>query len=155
MLVGGDEFGRTQQGNNNAYCHDSPLTWLDWTLAKKNLKLLEFTKMMIALRKQLFPFLFSKKSNYQWFNASGGSEDHEPHVRTLHYEVTNNELPEQTIRVLINCFDRPVKFEVTEEKNWLVLIDTDKEPSNYISPVDGCAWLEGYTVQVIKNDTIS
>ena len=80
MLVGGDEFGRTQQGNNNAYCHDSPLTWLDWTLAKKNLKLLEFTKRMIALRKQLFPFLFSKKSNYQWLNASGGPEDHEPHV---------------------------------------------------------------------------
>ena len=155
MLVGGDEFGRTQQGNNNAYCHDSPLTWLDWTLAKKNLKLLEFTKRMIALRKQLFTFLFSKKSNYQWFNASGGPEDHEPHVRTLHYEVTNNEFPEQTIRVLINCFDRPVKFEVPEEKNWLVIIDTDKEPSDYISPVDGCAWLEGYTVQVIKNDTIS
>jgi glycogen operon protein len=155
MLAGGDEFGRTQQGNNNAYCHDSPLTWLDWTLAKKNLKLLEFTKMMIALRKQLFPFLFSKKSNFQWFNASGAPEDYEPHVRTLHYEVTNNEFPEQTIRVLINCFDRPVKFEVPEEKNWLVLIDTDKEPSDYISPVDGCAWLEGYTVQVIKNDTIS
>ena len=111
--------------------------------------------MMIALRKQLFPFLFSKKSNYQWFNTSGGLEDHEPHVRTLHYEVTNNEFPEQTIRVLINCFDRPVKFEVPEEKNWLVIIDTDKELSDYISPVDGCAWLEGYTVHVIKNDTIS
>ena len=50
------------------------LPWLDWTLAKKNLKLREFTKRMIALRKQLFTFLFSKKSNYHWFNASGGPE---------------------------------------------------------------------------------
>ena len=58
MLLGGDEFGRTQQGNNNAYCHDSELTWLDWELAEQNSKLLLFTRRMIAMRKQYFPFLF-------------------------------------------------------------------------------------------------
>lgn len=151
MIVAGDEFGRTQLGNNNAYCHDSPLTWLDWTLATKNKQLLEFTKRMIALRKKLASFLFSKNSQYQWFNALGGPEDLASHVRTLHYEVTNDEWPERSLRVLINCFDQPVKFEVPEGKSWQVLIDSDKESEDYISPVDGCAWLEGFTVQVLKN----
>ena len=39
MLASGDEMGRTQKDNNNAYCHDSPLTWIDWSLANKNVEL--------------------------------------------------------------------------------------------------------------------
>ncbi|MGV9677239.1 glycogen debranching protein GlgX [Nocardia sp. NPDC003482] len=50
MLLYGDEMGRTQNGNNNAYCQDSPLAWMDWTLAQKNSDLLEFTRAAIALR---------------------------------------------------------------------------------------------------------
>jgi glycogen operon protein len=45
MLLAGDELGRTQQGNNNAYCHDSPLTWIDWSAA--DFKLMEFTRRLI------------------------------------------------------------------------------------------------------------
>lgn len=50
MLLAGDEMGRTQQGNNNGYCHDSPLTWLDWTCAERNAELVRFTRGMITLR---------------------------------------------------------------------------------------------------------
>ncbi|MEE3852485.1 glycogen debranching protein GlgX [Gordonia sp. LSe1-13] len=50
MLAHGDEFGRTQQGNNNVYCQDSELAWMDWALAEKNSDLLEFTRKAIALR---------------------------------------------------------------------------------------------------------
>ena len=50
MLLAGDEFGRTQQGNNNAYCQDNELSWLDWTLAEKNAELLRFTRTLIAFR---------------------------------------------------------------------------------------------------------
>ena len=35
MLLGGDEFGRTQKGNNNAYCQDNEISWLDWKIAQK------------------------------------------------------------------------------------------------------------------------
>ena len=48
---GGDEIARTQEGNNNAYCHDSPLNWFDWTLLQKNAGIFSFTKNMIAFRK--------------------------------------------------------------------------------------------------------
>ena len=50
MLAHGDEIGRTQQGNNNVYCQDSQLSWMDWSLAEKNADLLEFTQRVIALR---------------------------------------------------------------------------------------------------------
>ncbi|WP_439029167.1 glycogen debranching protein GlgX [Gordonia terrae] len=50
MLAHGDEIGRTQQGNNNVYCQDSELSWMDWTLAEDNADLLEFTRRAIALR---------------------------------------------------------------------------------------------------------
>ncbi|MDI9914169.1 glycogen debranching protein GlgX [Rhodococcus sp. IEGM 1379] len=50
MLAHGDEMGRTQQGNNNVYCQDSELSWMDWSLAETNADLIEFTKRAIALR---------------------------------------------------------------------------------------------------------
>jgi isoamylase len=50
MISHGDELGRTQGGNNNAYCQDSPLTWIDWRLSKENQELLEFTRKVFAIR---------------------------------------------------------------------------------------------------------
>ncbi len=50
MLLAGDEAGRTQQGNNNAYCQDNEVSWLNW--AGIDEELLAFTKKMIALRRQ-------------------------------------------------------------------------------------------------------
>jgi|SRR5690606_24230446 len=52
MVLMGDEVGRTQQGNNNAYCHDNELNWLDWSLAEKNADLLRFFQHIIAFRHQ-------------------------------------------------------------------------------------------------------
>jgi isoamylase len=56
MLLGGDEFGRTQQGNNNAYCQDSDISWFDWNLGEDAQKLLAFTKRVIQLRRD-YPIL--------------------------------------------------------------------------------------------------
>ena len=49
MLLGGDEMGRTQQGNNNAYCQDNEISWFDWEDVDTGL--LEFTRRLIALRR--------------------------------------------------------------------------------------------------------
>ncbi len=51
MLLAGDELGRTQQGNNNAYCQDNEISWVDWDLAGKQADLLEFTRSLAALRR--------------------------------------------------------------------------------------------------------
>lgn len=52
MLLSGDEFGNTQYGNNNAYCQDNEISWLDWRLLKKNRDLFTYTKKLIALRRR-------------------------------------------------------------------------------------------------------
>ncbi len=50
MILSGDEMGNTQKGNNNAYCQDNEISWLDWNDVEKNSELLEYTKKMIAFR---------------------------------------------------------------------------------------------------------
>ena len=50
MLSGGDELGRTQRGNNNAYCQDNEISWFDWQLGDRARGLLEWTRRLIALR---------------------------------------------------------------------------------------------------------
>lgn len=50
MILMGDEVGRTQRGNNNSYCHDNELTWMDWTLVQQNAELLRFVKKLLMFR---------------------------------------------------------------------------------------------------------
>jgi glycogen operon protein len=63
MLLMGDEMGRTQRGNNNAYCHDSELTWVDWDLVERNAELVRFFRQFIAFRRS-HPVLRSR-SHFQ------------------------------------------------------------------------------------------
>jgi isoamylase len=56
MMVAGDEFARTQQGNNNAYCQDNDISWVDWTLPEKNKAQVEFVRKLTSLR-HLYPIL--------------------------------------------------------------------------------------------------
>src|SRR6202007_1340693 len=52
MLLGGDELGRTQRGNNNAWCHDDELSWYDWNLSPRAEELRQFTRRLIELRRE-------------------------------------------------------------------------------------------------------
>ena len=60
MMLGGDEFGRSQRGNNNAYCQDNEISWFDWSLASRNADLLEFFRKAIAFTRR-FPALQRRK----------------------------------------------------------------------------------------------
>lgn len=68
MLLAGDEFGRTQQGNNNAYCQDNKTSWVDWNLLEQNRALLRFVQQMIRFRKT------HKLLKFQTFFAHDGDE---------------------------------------------------------------------------------
>lgn len=61
MLLAGDEFGNTQLGNNNAYCHDNLVTWLNWKHSKRETEILEYVKKLILFRKE-HPVLHQPKS---------------------------------------------------------------------------------------------
>ena len=75
MLLGGDEVGRTQQGNNNAYCQDNGLTWFDWSAPDQDL--LAFTRRLVALRKSHPVFrrgrflVGAEASELLWFTPPG------------------------------------------------------------------------------------
>ena len=51
MILAGDEFGNSQLGNNNAYCHDDNITWLNWNHTKSEQDILDFVKKLIAFRR--------------------------------------------------------------------------------------------------------
>jgi isoamylase len=77
MLLAGDEFGQTQQGNNNAYCQDSPVAWLDWNWTEEQRDLLEFTRDLLRLRKA--EPVFRRRHFFQ------GSAIHGPENKDLYW----------------------------------------------------------------------
>lgn len=84
MLTAGDEFGRTQQGNNNAYCQDSPISWINWDHSAWRKDLLETTKYLLSLRRDLpalrvdefftgrpLPHDEAHQPDLAWYNSAG------------------------------------------------------------------------------------
>ena len=86
MLLAGDEFGRTQQGNNNAYCQDNEISWIDWDIGEGGLELAEFVRKLIALRKS-FPILRRSRFLTGEYNADLDVKD----VRWLTPDATDIE----------------------------------------------------------------
>lgn len=153
MLLAGDELGRSQSGNNNAYCQDNEINWLDWTgLLEKGDFLLEFTKKVIQLRKT-WPSLFSGKYIHQpkekispyrsaiWLSSSGGEmTDHEWHhgeqstIGWLLKDINRN----QRLRLLLlfNASEHMVPFRLPENEDsdvnedWCVQLDTVSDIGN-------------------------
>jgi glycogen operon protein len=74
MVLAGDEFGRTQRGNNNAYCQDTELSWLDWTLDAEQEEFLEFVARMISLRRRHAVFSRRRFLQANAINAEGLKE---------------------------------------------------------------------------------
>lgn len=88
MLLAGDEFGRSQRGNNNAYCQDNELSWVDWNLSPRQRGLLEFTRRVSALRaaspvlqrRNFFLGATLDDSRFRdlvWFHPAGRELDHD------------------------------------------------------------------------------
>jgi glycogen operon protein len=95
MITAGDEFGRSQQGNNNAYCQDNELTWLNWNLDSTGQHLLEHTAWLIRIRRDFLQrqppsYPAREESNYfHWFGADGEPMDpgrwQDPRERLLQF----------------------------------------------------------------------
>ncbi len=150
MVLGGDEFARTQQGNNNGYCQDNELSWYDWQRLDQYKDLHGFTKDLIALRRQSALFgrvdFFSgqvpSKGNWPdiiWFGCDG-------HARKWHQDgnilgvrlsgekaTTQGTKDESDVIMLLNPTPGSVKFNLpvmAHHEQWLVKIDTASSESN-------------------------
>ncbi|HJV12228.1 MAG TPA: glycogen debranching protein GlgX [Burkholderiales bacterium] len=141
MLIAGDELGRTQRGNNNAYCHDSELSWLDWENTDE--ALLGFARRLIALRKKHPLFrrrTYPKPENTAWLSPEGREMTDQdwnlPFARCLGCLMVGQRLYERDERgepvmdddllVLMNAHHDALDF-VLPEAPWLVLLDTARD----------------------------
>ncbi|MDK2858708.1 MAG: isoamylase [Verrucomicrobiota bacterium] len=122
MFPAGDEFGRTQQGNNNAYCQDNEISWIDWSLLEKNKSLFEFTRKLIALRKKhsvLRKGAFYKKEEVEWL-APNGREIDWHHDRALGMYIQGR----GKLLILINNEKTDLPFELPGGR-WKLALHTD------------------------------
>jgi glycogen operon protein len=152
MLLAGDEFGRTQSGNNNAYCQDNPLSWVDWTLDAERLDLLEFVRSLIKLRRA--QPVFRRRHFFQgraihgtdikdiyWLRPDGAEMSDVDwactHACSLGMGLVGDQITEsdehgQAIRgdsflILMNARNAVIPFRLgarRREVNWSLLIDT-------------------------------
>jgi glycogen operon protein len=143
MLAAGDEFGRSQHGNNNAYCQDNEIGWLDWRLAEKNRDLLRFFQQLIGLRTRhplfhrtdFFPAApDAGQPEIEWYARKPGRQDWSPECRTLAFLLhgrKEGKRIDDDFLVLLNGSDQPVHFflpEAPEQRTWHRLIDTAARP---------------------------
>jgi glycogen operon protein len=134
LLAQGDEFGRTQHGNNNAYCQDNEVSWVDWTLAQKNAGLLRFARLLIALRKKYFAVSREQFVNrVSWHGANIGDPDWTGQSRALAFQMHGwHGQPDLYVLCNANCVMQ--KFLLPPHNGqwrWERLVDT-----NLSSPYD-------------------
>jgi isoamylase len=154
MLLGGDEFGRTQNGNNNAYCQDNEISWFNWERNEEQNRQLEFTKRLIQLRRThpVFrrPKFFrgrrirgSEIKDVMWFNPGGNEMNEEewasPFVRCLGmllsgdtgdiFDSKGEPVRDDTFLLLINAHYDGVPFMLPGEEHleWELILDTSHE----------------------------
>ncbi|WP_125132104.1 glycogen debranching protein GlgX [Microbacterium sp. 10M-3C3] len=154
MLTAGDETGRTQRGNNNAYCHDSPLTWLSWDHAPWQRDLLAHVQRLTRLRAEnpaLRPIRFARLGEHtpsasvmEWYDENGetmsGERWTDPAHRTLQYVATSTPEREERNRILLMIHGVESPTEVTlptlEEATGFVSLwsSADEAPADEETP---------------------
>ncbi|MFW6170986.1 MAG: glycogen debranching protein GlgX [Planctomycetota bacterium] len=168
MILGGDEIGRTQQGNNNAYCQDNTVSWYDWDHVDEDL--LEFCRKLIEYRKahpvfsrrgwfQGQPIQGSEVKDIAWFTLQGkqmaGEDWGKGFAKTLGVFLNGRTIPnpnprgepttDDTFYILVNGHDEPLPFKLPGRKwspAWESVFDT----------VSG--WMEDREITYAANDKI-
>ena len=138
MILGGDEFGRTQQGNNNTYCQDNKLNWFDWQLPEKNHELLHFFTGMIHLRRTLSSLRRGRFFEGNTFNSRGMRDVewhgcklfapgwNDPECRVMSFTIASFDENEPDVHVMFNMCMQDLDFEIPQIDcyKWLRFSDT-------------------------------
>ncbi|RKX23062.1 MAG: glycogen debranching enzyme GlgX [Candidatus Zixiibacteriota bacterium] len=137
MILAGDEFGRTQMGNNNAYCQDNEISWIDWRLAEENSDLLRFFRLLIKFRREylILDDNLSKSSRMEfdpviWHGVEPFRPDWSYESRIVALQITSSSYLKNNcsdIYVAFNAYWKPVEFKLPEllrNRNWHLKIDT-------------------------------
>ena len=163
MFFAGDEFGNTQFGNNNGYCQDNEVSWLDWTLLEKNKDLFSFVQYLIWYRKQHrviridtercsvgYPCISQHGLQPFWTNYNG----HHRFVGVM-YAGKKKSGSDELVYLAINAFweGQTVTLpQPPEGEKWYVMIDTFREDSVVQDRVEvnGSIWVNPRSVMVFE-----
>jgi isoamylase len=138
MLLGGDEFRRTQRGNNNAYCQDNEMSWYDWRLLETHREIHRFTRGMISFRRA-HPVLrrpaFYTDSDIQWFNTQGTPPSwQDPQQQSLACLIFGQGEPD--LYLMFNASKHEESFRLPQAPNgnaWRLAVDTYRAaPGDYL-----------------------
>ena len=176
MLLGGDEVGRTQDGNNNAYCQDSALSWYDWAQADEDL--LAFTTRLLAFhrdhpvfrRRRFFqgrPIHGLDLMDIEWFTADGAVMDEEhwgqDHVSDFGVLLSGDAIPtrdergqpvrDDTFYLLFNARDEPIPARLPPDRGacWRTVLDTAADEP---FPGDGPSFEPGEAVPLAARSIV-
>ena len=129
MLLGGDEFRRSQRGNNNAYCQDNDVSWFDWSLVEKHKGIHRFTRGMIAFRRAhpvLRREVFYADADIKWFAPNGGIPDwRDERQKSVACLILGETEPD--LFLMFNADTRSVDFSVPalpSKQSWRLAVDT-------------------------------
>jgi len=173
MLCGGDEFGRSQNGNNNAYCQDNMLNWFPWNPAASDETLKAFTERLITLRREhpVFrrPKFFAGRKlrrhefrDLQWVSPKGGMMHaqnwHDASARCLGavlngdasdvHDAEGSPIHDDTFMVLFNAHHEPMSFKLPGKSGfvWQLFLDTREEAGFLDAP---CEYAAGTEIELI------
>lgn len=139
MILAGDEFGRTQSGNNNAYCQDNDISWINWQLAEQNADLLRFYTLLIKFRKKhsnLRRISFENDRDsvqISWHGVGGGDVDTSHESRSIAMHIHGNH-EDNDIYIIANAYWDALTFQLPQlqQQYWYRVLDTSRPSPNDI-----------------------
>jgi glycogen operon protein len=151
MLLAGDEVLHTQHGNNNGYCQDNELSWIDWNMTHQNADILRFVQHIIALRKR-HPSIMRRRfltgkiiegqnmPDVSWHGTEINKPLwHDPDARILAFTLAGIEDNEADLHIVMNMSDdnSTIELPMVEGKKWCLALDSSlRSPQDITSPQD-------------------
>lgn len=137
LLLGGDEFGRTKKGNNNSYCQDNTVSWIDWKLLQKNKNFFEYVKQLIAFRKAHPLFTLDRELKETDFISCGWPEVSVHGITPWHIDyISYNRLAG-----FLYCGNYVRKSDRTFEDSFYIMFNMHWENHEFELPMmEGMEW---------------
>jgi glycogen operon protein len=132
LLLGGDEFARTQQGNNNAYCQDNQLTWFDWDAARQQSDLIDFTARLCRLREE--HAVFRRRQFFSGTPAEDTSRDDLDWYRPDGLEMTAQDWNASYARAVTMALSGATGDYTRPDDPFLLMLNTWWEPLDFAIP---------------------
>jgi glycogen operon protein len=161
MIVMGDEMRRTQNGNNNAYCQDNPISWLNWNLIKEHADLHRFVKRLLEYRRRL-PERADQKlsltdvislSRVHWHGQKLGTPDWSHESRSIAFTIAT---ATRWYHLIFNAYWQPLDFELPQTRDnfspWMRVIDTGLDSPDDIG--DGVPHTNPASYHVLDRSTV-